>query len=231
MTQLKKQQEPFDPADFVAEHLEANPDFFESHLELLAKLQIPHPSGDAISLVERQLQVLRNENEKLSAQQDQLISNFRDNKELFEQLDQLRLDLFDSGNLDDVLTTVFQSLSEGFNVEMFSLKLFSADKNLQKKMHFDSSEKKSLFEHLFKYEKALCSRLNEKQKNYLFEEMRDEVKSTALIPIIDDKITGVLALGSTDESRYHPGRGNDLLNQLGALLSKVISVKLSQETT
>jgi len=43
----------------VAAFLSANPDFFLDHQELLANLTLPHQSGEAVSLLERQVSVLR----------------------------------------------------------------------------------------------------------------------------------------------------------------------------
>ncbi len=44
----------------VARYLQHNPDFFERHQPLLARLRLPHArSGATISLIERQVEVLR----------------------------------------------------------------------------------------------------------------------------------------------------------------------------
>ena len=45
--------------DAVHDYLLHNPDFFERHAELLGTLRLPHQSGAAVSLVERQVSVLR----------------------------------------------------------------------------------------------------------------------------------------------------------------------------
>ena len=45
-------------AEQVAEFLNSHPDFFDDQAELLSQLRLPHPSGTAVSLIERQIQVL-----------------------------------------------------------------------------------------------------------------------------------------------------------------------------
>lgn len=46
----------------VADFLRAHPDFFERHLALLSELVVPHSSrGGAVSLLERQVGVLRDQ--------------------------------------------------------------------------------------------------------------------------------------------------------------------------
>ena len=49
----------------VIDYIKDNPDFFIRHSSLLAEIEIPHESGSAISLIERQLSVLRDKNKKL----------------------------------------------------------------------------------------------------------------------------------------------------------------------
>jgi len=39
----------------VTDYLVRHPEFFESHGEVLAKLKVPHPTGRAVSLIERQV--------------------------------------------------------------------------------------------------------------------------------------------------------------------------------
>ncbi len=58
----------FTEAD-VAEYLRSHPDFFERHSGLLLGLKLPHPTGaGAVSLMERQVAVLRQHNADLDRQ-------------------------------------------------------------------------------------------------------------------------------------------------------------------
>ena len=63
----------------VQDYLEAHPDFFENNAALLSSLRVPHGSGAAVSLVERQVSVLRQKELKLERQLKELISVARDN--------------------------------------------------------------------------------------------------------------------------------------------------------
>ena len=49
-------------AEQVAAYLRAHKDFFVEHEALLADITIPHETGKAVSLVERQVVVLRERN-------------------------------------------------------------------------------------------------------------------------------------------------------------------------
>jgi len=46
-------------ADQVASYLKKHPDFFINRDSLLAEITLPHESGQAISLLERQVKILR----------------------------------------------------------------------------------------------------------------------------------------------------------------------------
>src|SRR5580692_2226138 len=61
--------EPIDE-QAVAQYLHRNADFFEQHPQLLARMRLQHPrNGSTISLIERQVDVLR---EKIQTQEGKL---------------------------------------------------------------------------------------------------------------------------------------------------------------
>ena len=66
------------------DYLEANLDFFERHSELLSSLRLPHISGDAVSLVERQISILRQKDRKMEYRLEELIEVARINDALGE---------------------------------------------------------------------------------------------------------------------------------------------------
>ena len=57
----------------VVQFLEANPKFFERNQDLLSQLKISHPTGDAVSLVERQVSLLRDKISRQDKEQDVLL--------------------------------------------------------------------------------------------------------------------------------------------------------------
>ncbi|MGD8965504.1 MAG: DUF484 family protein, partial [Gammaproteobacteria bacterium] len=72
-------------------------DFFDRHPELLAQLELTHESGEgAISLIERQLSVLREQNRKLDRQLKELISVARSNHELSDKVHRLAMRLIEA---------------------------------------------------------------------------------------------------------------------------------------
>jgi uncharacterized protein YigA (DUF484 family) len=67
MSEEKSVQDQMEQEALVAEWLKATPGFFDRHAHLLADIQLKSPHGDrAISLQERQLSVLREQNHALN---------------------------------------------------------------------------------------------------------------------------------------------------------------------
>ncbi|MDX1432677.1 MAG: DUF484 family protein, partial [Gammaproteobacteria bacterium] len=68
--------------DAVVEYLRANPEFFSRHPGLLEQLSVPHSCGEAVSLVEYQVSVLRDQIHDLRRRMQVLVANARDNEKL-----------------------------------------------------------------------------------------------------------------------------------------------------
>ena len=105
----------------VAAYLEAHPDFFVEHEELLPALRIPHQRGDTVSLVERQMTILRDRNIEMRHRLSQLMDVARDNDRLFDKTRRLILALMDASSLEDVVISVEDSLRQDFQVPFVSL--------------------------------------------------------------------------------------------------------------
>jgi len=82
----------------VADYLRHHADFFERHQGLLAELHLPHKTGVAVSLVERQIKVLREQRKQLKNKLGGLIRNAQYNEELSQRLHQLTLKLLSAGD-------------------------------------------------------------------------------------------------------------------------------------
>ena len=68
-------------AEAIAAYLRDHPAFFVEHEELLPALRIPHQRGDTVSLVERQLKLLRDRNIEMRHRLSQLMDVARQSLE------------------------------------------------------------------------------------------------------------------------------------------------------
>lgn len=204
----------------IAKYLVSHPDFFQRHSDLLVNIQVPHGAGTA-SLIERQVAILREKSRDLEEQLNGLIRTARGNEQIVTRLQRFTLELMRADGIDDVIGTCQEVLREDFNADFVTLKIIGGDDT----MHFVEPTNKNLksFSNLFKTKRPVCGRLNEEQQEFLFEKNTDLVNSTALVPLFSTEKLGILALGSKDESRFHPGMGTVFISHLGELISTSIT--------
>lgn len=203
----------------VVDYLKSQPEFFERNSELLSTLQLHHASGEAVSLIERQVLALREQSAKAQSQLEDFIAIARENELLNERLHHLTLDLIASCDFDEVINTLQDLLHDDFRAEAVELHLFSASE-CEQKINPDLDG----FRDFMESQKPRCGRLPAHQLKYLFGPQAEDIQSTALIPIQGEGVLGLLAIGSHSEHRFHPGMGTDYLVRLGEIVSKTLEV-------
>lgn len=210
----------------VAEFLRDNPGFFNDHPELLTQLQIPHPSGEAVSLVERQMSLLREQNNITREKLDELIDIARANEELARRMHMLALTLMDAQQPQEVFNTLYDSLRKNFQADFVTVRLFCEPTvpDTQVAAEFAGSDTKgmTLFKSVIVSGKPVCGSLERDQRVYLFGEQGENVASGVIVPLHGDNWGGVMAIGSDDSERFHPGMGVELLSNLGEILSIIL---------
>jgi uncharacterized protein len=214
----------------VEHYLQDHPDFFERHSGLLKALKIPHPRGQAISLVERQLEVLRARNRQLERKLIDLVQIARDNEALSSHLHRLALGLMEAEDLSGVIAITNDLLSAEFPSTRVVLKLFENPCTaLQANAHLlaDDDPAVGLFDSMFKMKRPICGLLADERVHCLFGGNAPDVASAVMIPLIDGRRLGVLALGSADKERFHAGMGTLFLGYLGELVSRAIMSHLT----
>lgn len=103
--------------------LRNNPDFFKRHPGLLADLTLPHETGRAISLIERQVAVLRERNAALKHKLAGLVTNARENDRLFERTKRLVLNLLDCQDGADLVEATVVNLQQEFAIPFAAIVL------------------------------------------------------------------------------------------------------------
>ncbi len=229
-TQRKPEFIEEDPTEnAVHDYLQANPDFFERHSELLSALRLPHLSGVAVSLVERQVSVLRQKDLKLERKLKELIEVARINDTLGAKMHQLTLRLLAANDISETLEAIETALRTGFNSDLSVLVLFSdpsmfEDVNIGRFFKPVERETESLkaFATFLKSNNPRCGQVRDSQRDFLFGIETDEVGSAALIPLGKKSEIGFLAIGSEDSNRFHPGMSLDFLSRLGDLVAEAL---------
>lgn len=217
-------KKPSDARD-VAQYLMDNPDFLTTRPEILAALELPHESGQAVSLIERQVEQLRSQNRKLSKQLAQLIKVATENEALMYRLHELSLELMEITDLGQFFDRLSEVLLQEFEADILNISVIdrefeSAEKTPLHKIDCEDPEFKQFAPHIEKGETA-CGRLSRSKLDFLFRSRSQWVQSTALIPLGEH---GLMAIGSSDPARFYPGMGTLFLD----LLARVITRRLAQ---
>lgn len=212
--------------DIVTKYLRQNPDFLEKQPALLKHLELSHASGPAVSLIERQVQFLRQQNEALEQQHNQLIQIASENEKLMSRLHQLTLELMSIGDLPSFFDQLSKALLNEFkadilNITLFELKIEAGPKTPLYHTRHDDPDLQQFQESLEKGH-SVCGRLNRNKRDFLFGTRAQWVQSMVLVPMGKD---GMLAIGSSDPARFYPGMGTIFLD----LLADVVTSRLALE--
>jgi len=212
--------------DIVSKYLRQNPDFLEREPALLKHLELSHASGPAISLIEKQVQYLRGQNESLEQRLNQLIQIASDNEKLMSRLHQLTLELMSIGDLPTFFDQLSKALLSEFsadilNITLFDLKIEAGPKTPIFHVNRDDPEVQQFQDHIDKGV-SICGRLNRDKRDHLFGARAQWVQSTAWVPMGND---GMMAIGSSDPARFYPGMGTLFLD----LLAQVVTSRLALE--
>ena len=94
----------------VSDFLSLHPNFFENHQDLLKSMNLSHSTGDAVSLIERQISILRQKEVSLQNQLNQFISIAHANDMISKKIYSLTIDLFAATTLDETLEAIKKNI-------------------------------------------------------------------------------------------------------------------------
>jgi hypothetical protein len=190
--------------------------------EIFSSLAIPHRTGGATSLVERQLKLLRENNKVLKAKIDELVGIARENEELNQRFHRLALELMNTNQLHDVLSMVQDQVQTFFYTDFVCFRFLpgvSDDGNVLDGMYLDPQS--GVVDSVMPWieaRKPVCGRHDEALNRQLFG-ADVHIGSSAFIPLYHARNLGLLCLGSISADRFGLTMGTIFLQQLGELVS------------
>lgn len=206
----------------VAAYLRHNPDFFQHNPHLLEILDLAHGSDGAVSLLERQIGVLRQRNKETRARIDSLVETARENDKLFEKTQRLVLRLIEAQTLEGVVNALYHSLEKDFAVEYFSLTLIGDHDIPKSKARTATLEQAwGQIHTLMHSNRAICGVIRPEEMAFLFGADAGKVGSIAAVPLRKSVTWGMLAIGSSNPHRYRSSMGTLFLNYLAEVLNRV----------
>jgi uncharacterized protein len=206
----------------VIRYLQENPAILMDYPHIFSALSIPHQTGGATSLLERQARLLREENQQLRSKIDELVGIARDNEELNQRFHRLALELMSADQLHDVLAMVQDQVQTFFYTDFVCFRFLPGVResgNILDGLYL--AEDSDIVEHIKPWiagRKPICGQNDETVNRQLFgEDMR--IASSAFIPLYHTRDLGLLCLGSASAERFSASMGTIFLQHLGELVS------------
>lgn len=225
-------KKPSDPTSTqVEQYLQQNPEFFNEHLNLLEQMSIPHPSGNAISLISKQLEIFRSKHRELESQLTALIEIARDNDTSLNRMHKLTLTLLEASTLKEAVANLYLVLSDYFLTDFVAVRIIKQNPGTAIANLFIEPGSKNLqpFTKELAHNQPKCGRPTLAQAKILFGDSALEVKSCAIIPMKFTGLEGILAIGSREESRFHYSMGNLFLTQMSEIIGTRLISLLQQK--
>lgn len=215
----------------VASYLSATPEFFDRHAQLLAKIRLPDMRSGAstVSLLERQVEVLRERNRELERKVKDFVDVARENDALGTRVLAMARRLIAAKDHASAVAAIESALREEFGAGQSVLVLTAArapqglaESRFLRIVPAEAPELRT-FETLFSSGKPRCGQLRDSQREFLFGGDAGEIGSVALVPLGGKAGLGLLACGSNDSQRFNPTMSTDFLAHIGELIAAALA--------
>lgn len=213
-------------ADEVAQFLLDNPRFFEGHAELLASITVPSPHGQrAVSLVERQVDMLRDKNKALELKLAELVHHGRENDAIADKLQRWTRDLLKVRDVRELPQAVSEGLAAGFSVPQVALRLWKLPA-AQADLPCAFGVEGEVITLVDSMRQPYCGRNADFQAARWLAGEGAQTGSIALLPLrvgAAPESFGLLVLGSPDADRFQAGMGTAFLERIAEVASASLS--------
>ncbi|MBI5658045.1 MAG: DUF484 family protein [Nitrosomonadales bacterium] len=222
-------------AEDIAAYLQNNPQFFETHADMLAEISLPHPHGGrTISLSERQMLTLRTNNKGLEKRLREMVEYGKENDALQDKVHRFTLTLFGARDLIGLQESITRNLREIFSVPHVALHVWKGMPPSAEVLAFADQQK------------PVCAHRAVHGTAGWFGESAPHLKSFAYLPLREGggeavgrpdapplhglreggQSAGLLILASEDANRFYPEMGTQFLQRIAEIVSAALQPRL-----
>jgi uncharacterized protein YigA (DUF484 family) len=211
----------------IANYLANTPGFFERHAELLSSVQLTSPHGQrAVSLQERQMEMLRERIKGLEMKIMEMIRNSQENVAIAERLHRYTRTILLTADAAELPGRMVASMKHEFLIPQAAIRLWGVDVP-----HNGATYAEPASDDVKSFASSLTLPYCGANAGFEASEWLDDgatVASMAMIPLrhsMDDKsgAFGLLVLGSPDPTRYAADMGTEFLMRIGEVSSAALS--------
>jgi uncharacterized protein len=212
----------------VIDYLREHPDFFEHNPALLSDLQMKHEAGGAVSLVERQVSILRERNMTMRRRINELMQTAKNNDELFGKTRTLTLELLQVDSWHELNEVLATYVLTDFHADFVCLHLAGTPVTFD---HIKSHSSPLPHERFVRGNYPVCSTLRFEELRSLFPsvnqgdgrtvDFRGE-GSAVMAPLALESPRGCLAIGRRDPQGFTPDMDTLFVTYIAEVLSRVV---------
>ncbi len=210
--------------DAVRQYLVDHPDFFTDNADLLERLTLPHRSGGAVSLVERQVGVLRERNQEMRGSLNELMTIAGENDRLFTKTRRLTLAMLAARSVPELIESLYDSLGMDFRLEFYSLILLQDELSAQGTLarHLSRDKLHGQVARAVDSGAAVVGPLRADEMGLLFGPAGEQVGSAAVLAIGKQQPLAILAVGNSDINYYQSDMGTLFIAHIGDMLEQLL---------
>jgi uncharacterized protein YigA (DUF484 family) len=207
----------------VAHYLAEHPQFFEEHAGLLGEIKLASPlTGRAVSLQERQMEVMRDKYKTLELRMAELMRRADENAAIANRFHGWTQQLLRADAPAALPDAVVDGLAQHFIVPQASLRLWNLAPDYAGEWFATGvTDDVRLFANSLR---APYCGLNKEFEAVRWLDDADAVRSTVLLPLrAGGSAFGLLVLGSPDPSRFSATMATDFLVHIGETASAALA--------
>ncbi|WP_322031514.1 DUF484 family protein [Paraburkholderia sp. J76] len=217
----------------VADYLLAHPDFFVEHAELLATIKLGNPHGKAaVSLQERQMEMLREKNKHLERRLSELLRYGHENDSIAAKFNRWTTRMIAERDPYALPRSITQNLRDVFDMPQAALRVWDVAEGYgQADFARHTGEEVRIFANSL--DTPYCGANTGFEAAQWLDPADGAAESVAIIALRVPAVAsndapggdafGLLVMGSPDPRRFHEGMATDFLTQIGALASAALS--------
>jgi uncharacterized protein YigA (DUF484 family) len=215
----------------VVAYLLAHPALLPQHPKLLETLELKHAAGSAVSLIERQVELLRSKNQRLEARIERLIDTARTNERRAENVLRLARSLIRAPSLANIVAVLRQSMREDFDVDEVFVGVNSAGfkrHDIEGVVPLEAAGAiVRAYDNFIRTRLIECGPISDERARLLFPKATQAIRSAAVVPLEKEKNLGMLALGSRDAERFQARQGKLFLEMCAELVAAAVRARLT----
>lgn len=217
-------EQPLLEAEQIISYLKGNPDFFKTYPALIADLNFAHDTGDAVSLIQRQVELLRTHHDTMRKRLADLATHSKNNEALLKRIQALSVATAAASTPKAILEELTKTIIKEFKLDSVYLVVEHSiwPMNGDNVVGLSPEELGKLRNAVYNLG-VFVGRPSEKLKNIIFKKETKKAASIAMVRFKYKDVDTYLVIGSKDKDHFTNDMGTDFVSYIGDYLQALLS--------